>query len=102
MPAVQCPIPGCEYKTDYLDAAIVSGLLTTHSLTHSTGHATAKVEKVKRPSIKAAGSSEEWNYFQDYVTTTKLEGWDLVIQLLECCDEPLRKDLTCSAGSSLR
>ncbi|CAG2205460.1 unnamed protein product [Mytilus edulis] len=49
MPAVQCPIPGCDYVTDDLDAAIVAPLITVHSTTHAPGPVTAaKVEKVKR------------------------------------------------------
>ena len=39
--------------------------------------------------------------WQDYVEATKIEGKDLVIQLLECCDEQFRKDLTRNAGGSL-
>ena len=104
MPAVSCPIPGCDYATPDLDAAIVAALLTTHSAIHSSGQA-AKVEKVKRPTITAAGNSEEWAYFKsrwsDYVGATKITGKDRVVQLLECCDEPLRKDLTRAAGGSL-
>ncbi len=38
---------------------------------------------------------------RDYVEATKVEGKDKVIQLLECCDEQLRKDLTRNAGGSL-
>ena len=53
----------------------------------------------------AAGSSEEWSYFlsrwSDYTSATKVTGRDKVTQLLECCDEPLRRDLTRSAGGSL-
>ena len=105
MPAVECPIPGCGYVTAELDAAIVVELLKAHTTTHTTIQPAAKVEKVKRPTIAAAGTSEEWNYFQvrwnDYVTATKITGKDKVVQLLECCDEPLRKDLTRSAGSAL-
>ena len=104
MPAVDCPIPGCDYKTPDLDAAIVAALLTAHSAIHTSGQA-AKVEKVKRPTIAAAGTSEEWAYFKsrwsDYVDATKITGKDKVVQLLECCDEPLRKDLTRAAGGSL-
>ena len=60
MPAVGCPIPGCEYVTDDLDAAIVAALITAHSATHARGvNTTAKVEKVKRPTISGAGTSEE-------------------------------------------
>ena len=44
-------------------------------------------------------------YFQsrwgDYVKATKLDGTEKVIQLLECCDEQLRKDLTRNAGGTL-
>ena len=36
-----------------------------------------------------------------YVNATGLTGNDKTVQLLECCDESLRKDLTRSAGSSL-
>ncbi|VDI03572.1 Hypothetical predicted protein [Mytilus galloprovincialis] len=65
----------------------------------------AKVEKVKRPTVASAGSSEDWTYFvsrwKDYIQATKVSGKDLVIQLLECCDETLRRDITRSAGGSL-
>jgi hypothetical protein len=39
--------------------------------------------------------------WQDYADATKIAGKENVIQLLECCDEHLRKDLTRSAGGSL-
>ena len=78
---------------------------------HATQHTapqpvtSAKVEKVKRPTISSAGSSEDWAYFEsrwtDYVDATKLQGKDKVVQLLECCDEDLRKDLTRNNGGSL-
>ena len=95
MPAVACPVEGCDFITDDLDAAIVAALITAHSsAVHIPGHATAaKVEKVKRPSISAAGTSEDWSYFEsrwaDYVKATKIVGADKTIQLLECCDEAL-------------
>ena len=37
----------------------------------------------------------------DYVDATKVTGKDLIIQLLECCEENLRKDLSRAAGGSL-
>ena len=44
-------------------------------------------------------------YFQsrwgDYITATKIQGPDRVLQLLECCDEQLRRDLTRNAGGTL-
>ena len=104
-----CTCPACEYETADDLAAV---LLTVHSKGfHSTPTArashnpSARVEKVRRPTISSAGTSEEWSYFinrwQDYAEATKVEGKDKVIQLLECCDEQLRKDLTRNAGGSL-
>jgi cytochrome c oxidase assembly factor 6 len=108
MPSVKCPIPDCDFETDGLDAAIVAALLTTHALVHTAASTSAscnKVEKVKRPTITSAGTSEDWSYFlsrwKDYVDATKIKDKELVIQLLECCDENLRRDLTGSAGGSL-
>ena len=60
---------------------------------------------MRRPVIKAAGSSEDWSYFlsrwKEYCAATKVDGKDKIIQLLECCDEELRKDVTRNAGGSL-
>ncbi len=54
------------------------------------------------PIISSAGTTEVWQYFKsrwgDYVT---VRGTDRVIQLLECCDDQLRKDLTRDAGGTL-
>lgn len=111
MPSVGCPIAGCPYTTPDLDAVIVAALLTTHGTTHTTPlpglvvDKSARVERVRRPSISPAGSSEDWSYFisrwKDYVTATKVTGRDKIIQLLECCNEHLRKDLTRSSTDTL-
>ena len=86
-------------------------LLSVHSTgTHtaspaSTAPAAAKIEKVRRPTVSAAGFSEEWSYFLtrwwDYVEATKVTGKDRVVQLLECCEEQLRKDFTRNTGGLL-
>ncbi len=110
MPVVQCPIEGCEYETPDVDPVVAAALITAHSTSHQApvtraSSQPARVEKVKRPSISPAGTTEDWHYFMtrwaDYVKGTKLEGTDKVIQLLECCDEQLRKDLTRNTGGSL-
>ncbi len=110
MPVVQCPIEGCEYETPDVDPVVAAALITAHSTSHQApwtraSSQPARVKKVKRPSISPAGTTEDWHYFMtrwaDYVKATKLEGTDKVIQLLECCDEQLRKDLTRNAGGSL-
>ena len=109
MPVVRCPIEGCEYTTPDVEAVIAAALITTHATSHRTPDAptaqVARVEKVKRPSVSSAGTTEDWQYFMsrwgDYVKATRLEGQDRVIQLLECCDDQLRKDLTRNAGGTL-
>ena len=74
-------------------------MVSIHSAgTHALLATTAKVEKVRRPTVSAAGFSEEW---QDYTEATKVTGKDKAVQLLECCDEQLHKDLTRNAGGSL-
>ena len=108
MPVVKCPIEGCKYETPDTDAVIAAALITTHATSHqapSQPMQAARVEKVKRPSISSAGTTEDWLYFQsrwgNYAKATKLDGTEKVIQLLECCDEQLRKDLTRNAGGTL-
>ncbi len=108
MPLVKCPIEGCEYETPDVEPIIAAALITTHSTSHRAPDRptqAAKVEQVKRPCISSAGTTEDWHYFKsrwsDYARATRLEGTDKVIQLLECCDDQLRKDLTRNAGGSL-
>ena len=87
------------------DAAVVAALLNAHTTTLNSTNTAAKVEKVRRPIISTAGSSEEWACFEtrwdDYKTATRVTGHEFVVQLLECFDESLRKDLTRAAGGSL-
>ena len=65
----------------------------------------AKAKKVKRPCISSSGTTEDWHYFiyrwSDYEKATKLSETDRVIQLLQCCDDQLRRDLTQNAGGTL-
>ena len=110
MPVIQCPVANCSYVTEDVDAVVAASLLNLHATDHATRATpstatTPQVEKVKRPAIFPAGTSEDWSYFQsrwsEYKAATKLQGNDIVIQLLECCDEQLRKDQTRNAGGSL-
>ena len=105
---VACPFPGCGHVLRNNDAAIVVELLKIHGSTHST-HAEAtpgwKMEKLKCPTVSLAGTSETWAYFEtrlgEYRDGTRLRGDDIVAQLLECCDDELRRDITRSNGGSL-
>ena len=91
-----------------MEPVIAAALITTHATSHHTPNGstrTARAEKVKRPDISSAGTIEDWQYFKsrwnDYVKVTRLEGTDRIIQLLECCDDQLCKDLTRNAGGTL-
>ena len=112
MPKYKCPFPECTYETADVEDALAAVLISVHSNgthvaapTNSPHTNAAKIERVKRPTISAAGSSEEWTYFltrwQEYVDATQITGKDKVLQLLECCDDNLRKDITRNAGGSL-
>ena len=56
----------------------------------------AKAEKARRPEIAAELSDEDWMYFlsrwEAYKKATCLQGEDIVLQLMECCCEQLRRD----------
>ena len=107
--SVECPFEGCNYAATHAEAAVVAALLSVHASVNVTVPralgANAKMEKIKRPTVALAGTGEAWSYFLtrwgEYKTGTKLVGPDVVAQLLECCHEELRKDLTRAAGKSL-
>ena len=105
---VKCPRVGCLYETPDTETVVAAALITAHATEHNSsgaGAATARVEEVRRPCVSSAGTSEDWQYFTsrwgDYARATKLTGADRVVQLLEFCDEQLRKDLTRTAGGTL-
>ncbi|CAB4033724.1 Transposon Ty3-I Gag-Pol poly [Paramuricea clavata] len=112
MPKHKCPFPKCTYETEDISDELAVVMITIHNTgAHTNTPAptqltqTCKVERVKRPNVCAGGSSEEWSYFitrwQEYAEATKIQGKEKVIQLLECCDENLRKDMTRNEGGSL-
>lgn len=104
MPIVKCPVPGCDYVTDDLDAVIVAALLTTHGTVHAARTIPLATE-VRRPFISATGASEDWSDFKSkwskYVEATKITGQERVLHLLECCDEPLLRNLASCEGGTL-
>ena len=114
---LQCPVPDCTYKTeDLTDASLLSALLNLHATAHAkpaaaaeTAHAPPKapprIRELKRSTISLAANSEDWAYFiirwEEYRVGSRLDGPDVVLQLLECCTEELWKDLVRTAGRSL-
>ena len=102
---ISCSAPNCETQwAATIDSAVLLRLIEMHERTAhppaagaTPANPSSKAEKVKRPVLTAAGTSEEWAYFSqrwnEYKTASRLTGTDVVLQLLECCDEPLRRDL---------
>ena len=101
MEAVRCPFPGCTYSTPVgMEPAVTAVVLSTHALSH-TGAAKAKPAPIKRPEITSGGTTENWSYFltrwKAYSGAVQLSGQDVTIQLLECCDGKLWRDITRNA-----
>ena len=111
MPAIPCShAQECDYVTD--SEATISEAITLLQMHEKAKHEhqistsnPLKADKVRRPTITGGGSSEDWQYFvtrwEEYASATKLADKDKVLQLLECCDEQLRRDLTRAAGGTL-
>ena len=107
MAEIGCPVPDCPYVLPEMDPALGAVIMAGHLQTHrSEPTVMAKIEQVKRPCITSSGTTEDWGYFlsrwEDYVEATKVTGVNKTIQLLECCDEHLRRDLTRNAGGTLK
>ena len=96
--AVRCPFPDCTVSTPAeLDPAIAAVVLSTHAMVHSRP-VKAKPAPVKRPEVSSGGTTEGWSYFlsrwRSYSQAVELSARDTTIQLLECCDQKLRRDVT--------
>ena len=101
---VSCEFPGCPgpWKSPEGELETIVKLLEMHFKSkHTIAPQAAKgtstrAEKAKRPEIAAEMSDEDWQYFlcrwDSYKKSTNLEGADIVLQLMECCCEQLRRD----------
>ena len=99
--AVNCPYSDCAFSVpEGTDPVVVAALLNTHTLVHSQT-ARLKPTPVRRPEISAGGTTEGWQYFltrwRAYSTAVRLVDKDVSIQLLECLDPNLRRDVTRNA-----
>ena len=97
--AVRCPKADCPYSIpEGTDPAVVVALLDAHVKVDHNQASSVKPKPVDRPLIAAGETSEGWQYFKTrwraYSRASKLAGTDLGIQLLECLEPNLRRDLT--------
>lgn len=105
---VQCSAPDCTHSFGSATGQALTALIelharTAHPPTAAPQPANVKAEKVRRPVIASQGTTEDWTYFrsrwEEYKAATKIAGTDIVYQLLETCEETLRKDLTRCYGT---
>ncbi len=96
--AVNCPFPDCVYATPAdMNPAVAAAVLSAHAIIHSQTPR-AKPVPVRRPEISAGGTTEGWTYFltrwRAYSQAVHLTPGDASIQLLECLEAKLRRDVT--------
>ena len=86
MVIVSCPIAGCQYQTDDVEAVIVASLLQLHNSDHASSKVSAP--KLDRPTVDAGISQERWNTFvqlwEAYKTGMRVSDGDAPIQLFQC------------------
>ena len=102
MTELECEFSGCSWKSPKGELTTVVELMKMHfAAKHAKPDKVAKVtsvkaEKAKRPEIAIEMTDEDWAYFLSrwsaYKKATGLEGEDIMLQLMECCCEQLRKD----------
>ena len=103
--AVKCPFPDCVFATPAdINPTVAAAVLSTHAIIHSQTPR-AKPVPVRRPEISAGGTTEGWTYFltrwRAYSQAVHLSPADASIQLLECLDTKLRRDVTRNAVGPL-
>ena len=92
-----CEFGRCEWKLDTDNLETYATLYKIHvSATHAQPTSNAKAEKAKRPELASDVSDEDWSYFTSrwdhYKKAANVTGDDVVTQLMECCNEQLRRE----------
>ena len=98
MVVLNCPIEGCTYATGDIEAPQAIAIFTVHGYSHAPGACQqAKPDKLSRPNVSKESTCEDWEYFvtrwDAYKTARRIADHDATLQLLECCEDRLRKDL---------
>lgn len=96
MPVIHCPLEGCAFATQDVDASIAASLLIIHNNVHINENARSTKQrppKIDRPRIGKESSEEVWNMFVTKWTmfkeSTQLSDEETLRQLFQCCEEEL-------------
>ena len=107
---LKCTKDGCPYTTPGLceDGALRMLEMHQHNMHRvvlSTSESGPRLPKPSRPELTTGVSEEDWKYFQDRWTAYKrdlgLTGSRITAELLECCEESLRRYLHRNLGGGL-
>ena len=95
--SLECEHDSCSWKSAKGALSDVVKLYEIQfRVKHSSSQSASKPEKAKRPELAAEMSDEDWAYFKsrwtDYKKATGISGEDIIIQLMECCCESIRRD----------
>ena len=66
MPVIKCPLDGCSYAAQDVDASVAASLLILHNNVHineNSRRVKQKPPKIDRPRIGKESSEEAWNTF---------------------------------------
>ena len=115
MTTIRCQRPECPYTTGEHPDNIALALFQDHSQWHAeqsrlstnTMYNNAiqsdRPEKVKKPPISLGSTPEDWSYFitrwDNYKEITNIKENSIIVNLMECCEETLRKDLFRTYGN---
>ena len=101
MPSITCPVEGCGWLSDNLEAAFVAVLTQQLQMHDKSAHSPPPVEnhrlKIDPPEIGVGANPEEWSTFKRewslYKTGTNIPNSKLATALFHCGNKDLRQDL---------
>ena len=107
---VKCGFTGCSYTTGDLPESLANSALNSHAQSHIATHrdqegtnSQDKSEKVQRPILPMACTSEDWDYWfcewENYKITSGMKDTNIVAQLMACGEETLRRNIYRTHGN---
>ena len=98
MVKVSCPLEGCDFQTEDVDASVVVVLLQIHATSHSSANQrTMKGPKLDRPRIDMGADEEAWNTFlrrwNNFRIGSNIGDSIASVQLLQCAGDDLSEML---------
>ena len=106
--SIPCERTGCNWTATESSEAVALAKYQSHQQNHIAAdklQATNIIqpEKVKKPPITLRSTPEDWSYFEvrwsEYKKAANFKDDSIVVHLMECCDDALRKDLFRIYGS---